>query len=126
MVFCYYLLWLDACIWHMFVDLQFRLPVSMKLCSRIALLTCHINSHVTYQWGEVLHVDPFHSLVGLKNQLASVAFCRNTYVFKVRNLELPFGVSINGGWCLCYQSYCLLLFRRMRCALSIVSLSYCL
>ena len=71
MVFCYYFLWLDACIWHMFVDLQFRLPVSMKLCSRIALLTCPINSHVTYQWGEVLHVDPFHSLVGLKNQLLS-------------------------------------------------------
>ena len=61
---------IDACIWHMFVDLQFRLPVSMKLSSRIALLTCPINSHVTYQWGEVLHVDPFHSLVGLKNQLA--------------------------------------------------------
>ena len=94
----------------MFVDLQFRLPVSMKLSSRIALLTCPINSHVTYQWGEVLHVDPFHSLVGLKNQLTSVAFCRNAYVFKVRNLELPIGVSINGGWGLCFQSYCLLLF----------------
>ena len=70
--------WRCICIWHMFVDLQFRLPVSMKLSSRIALLTCPINSHVTYQWGEVLHVDPFHSLVGLKNQLTSVAFCRNT------------------------------------------------
>ena len=72
----------------------------MKLSSRIALLTCPINSQVTYQWGEVLHVDPFHSLVSLKNQLASVAFCRNTGVFKVRNgalIELPFGVSINGG-----------------------------
>ena len=102
--------WRCICIWHMFVDLQFRLPVSMKVSSRIALLTCPINSHVTYQWGEVLHVDPFHSLVGLKNQLTSVAFCRNAYVFKVRNLELPFGVSINGGWGLCFQSYCLLLF----------------
>ena len=31
--------------------------MSMKLSSRIALLACPINSQVTYQWGEVHHVD---------------------------------------------------------------------
>ena len=30
-------------------------------------------------------MDLFHSLVSLKNQLASVAFCRSTEVFNVRN-----------------------------------------
>ena len=45
-------------------------------------------------------MDPFHSLVILKNQLALVAFCRSTEVFNVRNgalIELPIGVLINGG-----------------------------
>ena len=74
--------------------------MSMKLSSRIALLACPINSQVTYQWGEVHHVDLFHSLVSLKNQLVSVAFCRSTEVFNVRNravIELHIGVSINGS-----------------------------
>ena len=44
-------------------------------------------------------MDLFHSLDNLKSQLASVAFCRNTGVYNVRNgavIELPVVVSING------------------------------
>ena len=35
--------------------------------------------------GEVHHVDPFHSLDNLKNHFASIAFCRNSAVYNVRN-----------------------------------------
>ena len=44
-------------------------------------------------------MDLFHSLDNLKSPLASVAFCRNTGVYNVRNgavAELPVDVSING------------------------------
>ena len=30
-------------------------------------------------------MDPFHSLDNLKNQFASIAFCRNSEVYTVRN-----------------------------------------
>ena len=44
-------------------------------------------------------MDPFHSLDILKNQFASIAFCRNSAVYNVRNgavIELPVVVSIKG------------------------------
>ena len=44
-------------------------------------------------------MNPFHSLDNLKNQLGSIAFCRNTEVCNIRNgavIELPVVVSING------------------------------
>ena len=44
-------------------------------------------------------VDPFHSLDNLKNQLASITFCRNSEVYNVWNravIEVPIVVSING------------------------------
>ena len=44
-------------------------------------------------------MDLFHSLDNLKSQLASVAICRNTGVYNVRNgavIELLVVVSING------------------------------
>ena len=40
-------------------------------------------------------MDPFHSLVILKNHFASVAFCRNSEVYNVQNgavMELSFVV----------------------------------
>ena len=45
-------------------------------------------------------MDPFHSLDNLKNQLASVAFSRNTGVYNVRNGAVIASrcvvISING------------------------------
>ena len=44
-------------------------------------------------------MDPFHSLDNLKNLFASIAFCRNSEVYNVRNegvIELPVDVSIKG------------------------------
>ena len=44
-------------------------------------------------------VDPFHSLDNLKNQFASVAFCKNSEVCNVWNgsvIALPIVISING------------------------------
>ena len=44
-------------------------------------------------------MDLFHSLDNLKSQLVSVAFCRNTGVYNVRNgavIELPVDVLIKG------------------------------
>ena len=44
-------------------------------------------------------MDPFPSLDNLKNQFTSIAFCRNSKVYNVRNgavIELPIIVSING------------------------------
>ena len=53
---------------------------------------CPIRSQVTDHWGdlcnrtgEVHPVDPFHSLDNLKNHFASIAFCRNSSVYNVRN-----------------------------------------
>ena len=49
--------------------------------------------------GEVHPRDPFHSLDNLKDQLASIAFYRNSEVFNLRNgtvIELPVVVSITG------------------------------
>ena len=61
---------------------------------------------MTDQWGEpcnrtsdVHPVDPLHSLDNLKNQFASIAFCRNTAAYNVRNgavIELLVVVSIKG------------------------------
>ena len=72
-------------------------PVSSRLASPIS-------SHVTDHWGEpcnrtgeVHPVDPFHSLDNLMNHFASIAFCRNSAVYNVRNgavVELSFVVSI--------------------------------
>ena len=63
-------------------------------------LACPISSQVTDYWGEpcnqtdeVHPVDPFHSMENLKNHFASIAFCRNSAVYDVRNgavIELPF------------------------------------
>ena len=60
-------------------------PVSSRLA-------CPISSQVTDHWGEpcnptgeVHPVDPFHSLDNLKNHFASIAFCRNSVVYNVRN-----------------------------------------
>ena len=51
-------------------------------------LACPISSQVTYHWGEpcnrtgeVHPVDLFHILNNLKNQFASIAFCRNSAVY---------------------------------------------
>ena len=44
-------------------------------------------------------MDLLHRLDNLKSQLASVAFCRNTGVYNVRNgvvIELPVVISMNG------------------------------
>ena len=49
--------------------------------------------------GEVHPVDPFHSPDYLKNHFASIACCRNTVVYYVRNgavIELSFVVAIRG------------------------------
>ena len=62
---------------------------SILVSSRWACLIC---SHVTDHWGdpcnrtgEVHPVDAFHSLDNLKNHFGSVAFCRNSGVYNVRN-----------------------------------------
>ena len=72
---------------------------SILVSSRWACLIC---SQVTDHWGEpcnrtgeVHPVDAFHSL----DNFASVAFCRNSGVYNVRNgavIELSFVVSIIG------------------------------
>ena len=77
--------------------------ISVPVSSRLA---CPISSHVTDHWGEpcnktgeVHPVDPFHSLDNLNNHFASIAFCRNSVVYNVRNgavIELSFVVSIRG------------------------------
>ena len=62
---------------------------SVLVSSRLA---CPISSQVTEHWGEpcnragkVHPVDPFHSLDNLKNHFDSIAFCRNSAVYKVQN-----------------------------------------
>ena len=64
----------------------------------------HISSQVTGHWGELCNrtgevhpVDPFHSLDILKNNFASVDFCRNSGVYNVQNgavIELSFVVVV--------------------------------
>ena len=76
---------------------------SVTVSSRLAY---PISSQVTYHWdepcnrtGEEHPVDPFHSLDNMKNHFATIAFCRNSVVYKVRNgavIELSFVVSIRG------------------------------
>ena len=44
-------------------------------------------------------MDLFHSLYNLKNHFTSIAFCKNSTVYNVRNgavMELPVVVSIEG------------------------------
>ena len=44
-------------------------------------------------------MDPFHSLDNLKNEFASIAFCRNSEVYNVRNgavIHFPVVVLIKG------------------------------
>ena len=50
-------------------------------------------------------MEPFHSLDNLKNQYASIVFCRNSAVCNDRNgaviIELPVVVSIKGFPLIC-------------------------
>ena len=125
--------------WSRFLGPESSVPVSSRLA-------CPLNWQVTDHWGEPcnrtgeLHrVDPFHSLGNLKNHFASIAFCRNSAVYNVRNgavTELSFVVSIkgfSGHWwvevdcsVLCYNSRCLLLYWQVRCEVPEVCLSCCL
>ena len=67
---------------------------------------CPISLQVTDNWdepcnrtGEVHPLDPFHTLDNLKNQFVSIAFCKNSAVYTVRNgavIGLPVVVSIKG------------------------------
>ena len=76
---------------------------SVTVSSRLA---CPISSQVTDHWGELCNrtgevhpVDPFHSMDNLKNHFASIAFCKNSAGYNVRNgavIELSFVVSIKG------------------------------
>ena len=78
------------------------LESSVLVSSRLA---CPISSQATdhsgepcNRTGEVLPLDPFHSLDILKNHFASIVFCGNSAVYKVRNGAVIV-VSIKGFPC---------------------------